>query len=107
MRSDIERLKDIQEAIIAIEKYAEQGRSAFENNELIQTWILHHLLMLGEAASRITDEFQQKHSEIPWSKIIGMRNILVHDYFGIDFEIVWGVVEKELPQLKQLTNQIL
>jgi len=107
MRSDIERLKDIQEAIIAIEKYAEQGRSAFENNELIQTWVLHHLLMLGEAASRITDEFQQKHSEIPWSKIIGMRNILVHDYFGIDFEIVWGVVEKELPQLKQLTNQIL
>ena len=107
MRSDKERLKDIQEAITAIEKYAEQGRKAFESNELIQAWILHHLLILGEAASRITDEFQQQHPAIPWSKIIGTRNILIHNYFGIDFEVVWNVVEKELPQLKQLTEQIL
>jgi len=107
MRSDIERLKDIAEAVAAIEKYAARGRSAFEKDELIQTWVLHHLLILGEAAAKISDEFKEKHAEIPWSKVVGMRNILVHNYFGIDFDVVWGVVESDLPQLKKLLGQIV
>jgi uncharacterized protein with HEPN domain len=107
MRSDIERLKDIAEAVAAVEKYATRGRSAFEKDELIQTWVLHHLLILGEAAAKISDEFKEKHTEIPWSKVVGMRNILVHNYFGIDFDVVWGVVESDLPQLKKLLGQIV
>ena len=102
MRSDDERLKDIGEAIAAIEKYATEGRKAFETDELIQTWILHHLLILGEAAARLSEEFKEEHHQLPWSKIIGMRNILAHHYFGIDFDVVWGVVETDLPQLKAL-----
>ena len=73
MRSDVERLKDIAEAIAAIEKHAAKGRAAFEKDELIQTWMLHHLLILGEAAARLSDEFRESHAEIPWSQIIGMR----------------------------------
>jgi uncharacterized protein with HEPN domain len=65
MRSDRERLLDITEAIENIEKYAQHGREAFQQDELIQTWILHHLLVLGEAAARVSDEFQEEHSEIP------------------------------------------
>ena len=107
MRDDKERLRDIQENIAAIEKYSAHGRDAFESDELIQTWILHHLLILGEAATRISDEFKEKHSEIPWSKIIGMRNILVHNYFGIDFDVVWSVVDKDLPELKLLIKAVL
>lgn len=90
------------EAITAIEKYAAKGRDAFEKDELIQTWILHHLLILGEATARVTDEFKERHPEIAWSQIIGMRNVLVHDYFVIDLDVVWRVVEIDLPQLKTL-----
>lgn len=107
MRDDKERLRDIQENIAAIEKYSGHGRDAFESDELIQTWILHHLLILGEAATRISDEFKEKHSDIPWPKIIGMRNILVHNYFGIDFDVVWSVVDKDLPELKLLIKAVL
>lgn len=101
MRNDRERLSDILEAIENIEKYAAEGKEAFEQDELIQTWILHHLLILGEAAAKVSDEFQEEHNRIPWSQIIGMRNILVHHYFGIDLEVVWGLIEKDLPELKQ------
>jgi len=101
MRDDGERLLDIQEAIERIQKYAERGREAFERDELIQTWILHNLQILGEAARAISADFKQQHPEVSWQQIAGMRNILVHDYFGIDVSIVWEVVERDLPILKQ------
>jgi uncharacterized protein with HEPN domain len=101
MRDDRERLLDIQEAIERIEKYAARGREIFDHDELIQTWILHNLQILGEAARAISADFKQQHSEVSWQQIAGMRNILVHDYFGIDVSIVWAVVERELPVLKQ------
>jgi len=100
MRDDRERLKDILEAIANIEKYADQGKEAYRNDELIQTWILHHLLILGEAAAKVSEEFQEEHRHIPWSQIVAMRNILIHHYFGIDLEVVWGMVERDLPVLK-------
>jgi uncharacterized protein with HEPN domain len=107
MRGDRERLLDIKEAIENVQKYASRGKDAFRNDELIQTWILHHIQILGEAAARLSDEFQEKHSDIPWFKIIGMRNILVHDYFGIDIEAVWSVVENALPVLYDKIKKLL
>jgi uncharacterized protein with HEPN domain len=64
-------------------------------------------LILGEAVSALSDSFKEQHQAIPWSKIIGMRNILVHNYFGIDFDVVWSVVENDLPQLKRYIEEIL
>jgi len=107
MRDDLERLRDIQEAIGRIEQHAAQGRSAFERDELIQTWVVHHLQIIGEATRHLSSELQAKHPEIPWSRIIGMRNILVHDYFAIDVEAVWQVVEGELPNLKRKVDALL
>ncbi len=107
MRDDRERLLDIREAIERIEKYAARGRKNFESDELIQTWILHHLQILCEAARAISAEFKQQHPEVAWPQIAGMRNILVHQYFGIDLDIVWAVVERELPVLKQQTVILL
>ena len=107
MRDDRERLLDIQEAIERIEKYTVRGREAFEQDELIQTWVLHHLQMIGEAVRALSPELTQKHSEIAWSKIVGMRNILVHNYFSIDAAIIWAVIENDLPVLKQQINQLL
>ena len=107
MRDDTERLRDIQEAIADIQKYAQRGREHFEGNELVQTWIIHHLLVMGEAAAALSDGFREQHSDIAWSKIIGMRNILVHHYFGIDLEVVWSVVERDIPDLRRYVDSVL
>jgi len=107
MRGERVRLLDIQEAIERIEKYATQGQETFEQEELIQTWIVHHLQIIGEAARGLSSDLKNQHPEMPWSKIIGMRNILVHHYFGIDVDVVWAVVERDLPDLKLRIETIL
>lgn len=107
MRSDREKLLDILEAIDRIERYAVQGRQAFEQNELIQTWFTQNLQVIGEAARALSSEIRNQHPEVPWVKIIGMRNVLTHNYFEIDFDIVWAVVEEELPALKQAVENIM
>jgi uncharacterized protein with HEPN domain len=107
MRSDRERLLDVIEAIERIEKYAAQGREAFERDELVQTWVVHHLQIIGEACRAVSDESKRDHPDVPWPKIVGMRNILVHHYFGIDPEAVWQVVEKDLPELRQKLTALI
>ena len=101
MRTDLERLADVREAIDRIEKYAMRGRHAFDHDELIQTWIVHHVQIIGEACGLVSEVFKASHPEIPWKKITGMRNVLVHHYFGIDEDLVWDAVERELPDLKK------
>ena len=107
MRDVNERFYDMQEAIERIEKYAERGRSAFVSDELIQTYIVHNLQILGEAAAKIPIEAQVQYPEFPWPKIVGMRNVLVHNYFNIDLDIVWLVVERDLPALKTTLIHVL
>lgn len=107
MRDDRERLLHILDAIERIERYAARGRRVFEQDELIQNWMVRHLQVIGEAARAISPEFQRKHPELPWTKIIGTRHVLVHDYFGIELDIVWQVVEGDLPDLKRKILAIL
>ena len=107
MRSERERLLDILEAIERIEKYAEEGKDTFEADELIQTWIVHHITIIGEACRTLPDDFQARYSNVPWADIIAMRNILVHHYYGIDTDAVWSVVERDLPELKLNIQTIL
>ena len=98
---------DIAEAIERIEKYASKGREAFEDDELIQNWILHHLQVIGEAARAISEELKDEHDEMPWQQIVGMRHILVHRYFEVDIDLIWSVVEDDVPVLKQQIDLIL
>jgi uncharacterized protein with HEPN domain len=107
VRDDRERLLDIQEAIDRIQKYAARGRETFEREELVQNWIVHHLQILGEAARSLSLVLKARHPEVPWAKIIGMRNVLVHDYFGMDADIVWSAVERDLPDLKRKVEAML
>jgi uncharacterized protein with HEPN domain len=97
VRDDRERLLDIVEAIERIEKYAVSGQAAFERDELIQIWIVHHLQIIGEAVRGLSTEFRDRHPEVAWSRIVAMRNILVHAYFGIDLALVWSVAQSDLP----------
>jgi len=105
MRNDHERVLDILEAIQKIETVAPQGKDAFYNNEQIQVWVIFHLQIIGEAVRSVSPEFCASHPDIPWSDIIGMRNILIHQYFGIDKEAVWKVVEHDLPLIKKQFEQ--
>ncbi len=107
MRDDRERLLDLREAIERIEKYTTAGRSALERDELIQTWVLYHLQIIGEAARSLSPELRGRYPDVPWPQIIGMRNILAHRYFGIDIDIVWSAVEHDLPQLKSNVDRML
>jgi uncharacterized protein with HEPN domain len=107
MRRERERLLDILEAIERIEKYADDGKDAFVSDELIQTWIVHHIEIIGEACRSLPNDFQAMYADIPWADIVGMRNILIHHYFGIDTDAVWSVVERDLPELKLSIQTIL
>jgi uncharacterized protein with HEPN domain len=92
MKADRERVEHILEAIQKIEKYSGRGFDAFRKEELIQNWIVRHLQIIGEASRKLSTDLRVQHSAIPWKKIIGMRDILVQDYFDIDADIVWTVV---------------
>jgi uncharacterized protein with HEPN domain len=107
MRDDREKLRDILEAIERIDRYVLEGREAFEQNELIQTWYTQNLQIIGEASRVLSPSIRTEYPEIPWTKMIGMRNILAHNYFEVDLDIVWLVVAQELPNLKQHIAAIL
>jgi len=107
MRDPKERLRDILEAIAAIERYRDRGRSAFEQDEMLQVWFLRHLQIIGEAARRLPEEIRHLAPDIPWHKIIGMRNVLVHGYFEIDTDIVWDAVQRDVPALKPKIERLL
>jgi uncharacterized protein with HEPN domain len=100
MRKDRERLLDILEAIERMEKYASVDKPDFDSSELIQTWMVHNIQVIGEAASSISEEFRNEHAEVPWRSIAGMRNTIVHAYFRVDLDEVWSVVRNDLPTLK-------
>ena len=101
MNQDLDRLQDILDAIDKIERYSSKGRELFDSDELVQTWMIHHIQIIGEAARRISDELKVRHANIPWSQVIGMRNILVHNYFGVDLEEVWSTAMGDIPDLKR------
>ena len=75
------------------------NRDQFAQNQLIQDAVLRNIELIGEAAARIPPEVRLAHPEISWREIVAMRNQLIHGYLGIDFDVVWDVVQVELPLL--------
>lgn len=107
MRDVSERLRDIQEAIKQITKYTDSGRQSFDQNELVRIWVIHHLEIIGEAARSIPQEFKNSHPEVSWQQISRMRNVLIYIYFGVDTDIIWEVVQQDLPVLKSSIDALL
>ena len=69
--------------------------------------VIRRLEIMGEAAKNIPEDFRNKYCEVPWKQIAGMRDVLIHGYFGVNLERVWIVVERDLPDLKQKISKIL
>ena len=107
MRDDTERLRDILEAIERLEKYARQGKTVFEQQELIQTWVIYHLQIIGEAARTTSQEFKARYPEIPWQDASDLRNLIIHEYFRVNLDIIWDIVQNDIPPLKQQIETIL
>lgn len=93
-------LLHIAECIARIERYTSGGRDCLGTDTLILDAVLRNLQTLSEATQRLPDEVKERHPDIPWLRIAGFRNILVHNYLGeLDAGIVWRVIEVELPVL--------
>jgi uncharacterized protein with HEPN domain len=101
-------LDDIIEAAEHIEKYT-SGLSleAFSKDRKTRDAVLYNLQVVGEAIKKVPEEVRSRHPDIEWKKIAGLRDILVHEYFGIDVDIVWDVVANKLPDLKLQIEKIL
>jgi uncharacterized protein with HEPN domain len=101
-------LEDIQESCDRILEYT-KGLSFedFKKNYLVVDAVLRNFTIIGEAAGRIPAEFKIKHKEIDWDRIRGFRNRIVHDYFGIDYQIVWIIIENNILELRDLIKKII
>jgi uncharacterized protein with HEPN domain len=108
MRREELYLRDIVEAADHIARFvAESGLSGFRESEMVRSAIVQKLGVIGEAASRVSDELKDRHAEVLWPKVVAFRNILIHAYFGIDWEIVWLAASEESPVLRDQIAGIL
>jgi len=94
-------LMEILEAIEKIERYIDSlSFEDFVKNEMVVDAVIRNLEIVGEAARNIPEEVRSKYSDIPWKRVVGFRNIVIHGYFDVDLEIVWVIAKERLPELK-------
>jgi len=93
-------LQDMLSAIAKVEVYIKEGERPFFADGKTQDAVIRQISIVGEAAAKLPSSLRTKHPEIPWRKIIGMRNIIVHDYSETDLPTVWTVAVRDLPALK-------
>lgn len=108
MRPDRLYLLDMVEAAgNVVVHISDRGEDAFLGNVTARAAVLHELTVIGEGAARISDEMRNRHPEVPWSKIVALRNFVVHEYFGLDWPIVWNTATDLVPLLCQQIALIL
>ena len=107
-RDDIIYLKHILDAIDRIEEYLSGvTHETFTKTPLLQDGVIRQIEIIGEASKRISSTLRSEYSHIPWKDITGMRDKLIHDYFGVDIDAVWLTTKKDISMLKKEVGQIL
>jgi uncharacterized protein with HEPN domain len=107
VKDDRVYLLHVRDAIEAITSYTAAGRDAFMADCKTQDAVIRNLEIIGEAVKRLSPSLTGAHPDVPWRQIAGMRDKLVHDYFGVDLDLVWGVVERELPTVRTRVEAVL
>ena len=104
---DAEWLQNVLDAIGKVEWRTRGGRPLFDADDVLQDAIIRQVAIIGQAVKRLSEDVKRTYPDIPWREIAGMRDILVHDYNDVDLDIVWAVVEKDLPALKAVVQKAL
>ena len=108
MRRDDLFLEHILDSINAIEAFTEGvNRPRFLKERFIQSAVIREIAVIGEAAKNVSAETRKRHGDIPWKKLSGMRDKLIHAYFAVDLTLVWDTIKQEMPKLKAEIIQIL
>ncbi len=100
-------LLHINDAIGKVLQYTAKGKENFLEDSKTQDAVIRNLEIIGEATKKISDDFKSKYPDIAWKEVSGMRDVLIHDYFGVNLDIVWEVVERDIPQLQEKINVLL
>jgi uncharacterized protein with HEPN domain len=100
-------LEHIRDALERVTEYTAQGKDHFLASTLHQDAVLRNLEIVGEAVKRLTPDVRAQAPNIPWRRIAGLRDVLIHQYFGVDLEAVWLVVENEVPVLHAVVLELL
>ena len=108
MRDEKLYLQDILNAAASIEAFLRnETEHSFAESDLLKSAVLHKLTIIGEAAAKISKDFRQEHQDIPWSDIVGFRNIAIHSYFSVQWPIVWVAATQETPELRRKLQALL
>ena len=107
MKDDRVYLQHIRDALEDIASYAKAGRDAFFAEPMRQDATIRKLQVIGQAVKNLSDNAKARQPHIPWKQISGLRDKVIHDYFGVNLEIVWAVIEKDLPQLRRAVDDLL
>jgi len=103
MKKDIKIfLEHILESINLIEEYTKgKSEKEFLDSRQLQDAVIRRIEIIGEAIKSIPNDIKEKYNDIPWRNIVGMRDILIHQYFGVDLDLTWRVIKKNIPELKK------
>jgi uncharacterized protein with HEPN domain len=100
-------LKHILDAIDKVDTYIAVGHEVFIASSHWQDAVIRQLEIIGEATKRLSKQFCSGHSDVPWRRIAGLRDVLIHDYMGVDINAVWEITQKNLPPLRLQIESIL
>ncbi len=88
-------------------EYTAEGREAFMNSRRTQDAVIRNFEVMGEAAKHLSEPFKLSHEEVPWKQVAGFRDVLIHDYIGVDIEQVWSAVDRNLPEFAKQISKLL
>jgi uncharacterized protein with HEPN domain len=102
------RIQHINDSVSEIYNYTTGVTfNSFQTNTMMQFAVVKQLEIIGEAANHLSEQLKALHRDIQWSEIIALRNVLIHEYFGIDVKLVWDIVQQDIPQLRKKIKDIL
>jgi len=106
VKDDLIYIEHMLDCIHRIDEYIDD-KEQFYASRLVQDAVIRNLQTMAESSQRLASEIKQQFDDVPWKEISGFRNILVHDYLGVDLDVIWSVVEQELPRLEQALSSYL